>query len=437
MKILAWGLGYVGTVTAACLAEMGHEVVGVEPNLTKVQAFASGRSAIKEPQLDSLVGQAVAAGRLCAMQKGAHFVPWADVSAICVGTPSASDGSPVLTHLCEVVREIGQGLTRAERYHVVLLRSTVLPGTTRQTLLPLIEAHSQRSSGADFGLVVNPEFMREASAVADFHSPPYSVIGQLDTRSGYVAAELYRGLAAPVHTVSLEEAELLKLTSNAFHALKVGFANEVGRLCDRLGLDSHAVMRLVCADTKLNISPSYLKPGFAFGGSCLPKDLRALTSHARRLGAEVPILESMSVSNRLQVETTRVKVRALNVRRVALLGLSFKMHTDDVRESPVISLIQSLWRDGMELTVYVPDVCLDEMLGSNREYIERQLPQIHGILRQSLGEALEGCQLVIVSQERPEFTSAVQDLPGHVAVLDLVRLRESLNRQGNYRGIAW
>ena len=216
--------------------------------------------------------------------------------------------------------------------------------------------------------------MRETSAVADFYSPPYTVVGQLDTRSGCVAAELYQGIAAPLHTVSLEEAELLKLASNAFHALKIGFANEVGRLCDRLGLDSHAAMGLVCADTKLNISPAYLKPGFAFGGSCLPKDLRSLISHARRLGAELPILESIAASNRLQVEAVRLKVRALNVQRVAVLGLSFKMHTDDVRESPVISLIQSLWRDGMDITVYDPDVCLDEMLGSNREYVERQLP---------------------------------------------------------------
>lgn len=437
MKILVWGLGYVGTVSAACLAQMGHEVVGIEPNLTKVQALTTGRSVIKEPRLDSLVDQGVAEGRLRAVQNGEHVVPWADVSLICVGTPSASDGKPELTHLREVAQEIGQGLKRAERYHVVVLRSTVLPGTTHQTLLPLLEAHSQRSSGTDFGLAVNPEFMRETSAVADFYSPPYTVIGQLDARSGCLAAELYQGIAAPMHTVSIEEAELLKLTNNAFHALKVGFANEVGRLCDRLGLDSHAVMGLVCADSKLNISPAYLEPGFAFGGSCLPKDLRSLISHARWLGAELPILESIIVSNGLQVEAAHLKVRALNVQRIALLGLSFKMHTDDVRESPVISLIHRLWRDGMDISVYDPDICLDEMLGSNREYAERQLPYIHRILRQSLPEALDGCEAVIVSQKRPEFIAAVQALPSHVAVLDLVRLGESTHLRANYKGISW
>lgn len=437
MKILIWGLGHVGTVSAACLAKLGHEVVGVEPNLTKVQAITRGRSVIKEPGLDNLVSQAVAAGRLRVTQKGTQLVPWADVSLICVGTPTAPDGSPVLAHVREVASQIGQGLKQAERYHVVMLRSTVFPGTTRQMLLPLLEEHSQRSSGADFGVVMNPEFMRETTAVADFHSPPYTIIGQLDGRCGSVAAQLYRGIGAPIHVVSIEEAELVKLVCNAFHALKIGFANEIGRLSDRLGLDSHTVMRLVCADTKLNISSAYLKPGFAFGGSCLPKDLRSLTFHARRLGAELPIMESIAVSNALQVEATRLKVHALNVQRVAVLGLSFKMHTDDLRESPVVSLIQELWRDGLNVAVYDPDVCLDKVLGTNRQYMELQIPQIGCILRQSLDEALDGCQAVIVTQRRPEFSAAVQALPSDVAVLDLVRPRKSLQSRENYKGIVW
>ena len=422
MKILVWGLGYVGTVSATCLAQLGHEVVGVEPNLTKLRAFAKGRTAIKEPGLENLVSQAVAAGRLRATQEGSHLVPWADVSLICVGTPSAPDGSPVLTHIQEVAGEIGQGLKQAERYHVVILRSTVFPGTTRQMLLPLLEEHAQRSSSTDFGLVMNPEFMRETSAVADFMSPSHTVIGQLDNRSGEVALELYKSIDAPMKTVSLEEAELLKLASNAFHALKVGFANEMGRLCDRLSLDSHAIMGLLCADTKLNISPAYLRPGFAFGGSCLPKDLRSLTFHARRLGAKVPILESITVSNCLQVETARLKVVALNVQRVAVLGVAFKANTDDLRESPVINLIKGLLRDGLDITVYDPDVSLDDMLGRNRKFIEQELPRIRGILCPTIQKALDGCQAVIVSQERPEFNAVVHELPSHVAVLDLVQL---------------
>jgi GDP-mannose 6-dehydrogenase len=433
MKILIWGLGYVGTVSAACLAHLGHEVVGVEPNLAKVQALANGRSAIKEPELDGLVERVVAAGRLRATASGAGLVAWADVSIICVGTPRAPDGSAMLENIRQVALEIGEGIRRAKRYHLVVLRSTVFPGTTRQMLLPLLEERSQRPAGAGFGLVMNPEFMREASAVADFYSPPYTVIGQLDGRCGSLATELYRGIAAPVHVVSVEEAELLKLACNAFHALKIGFANEIGRLSDRLGLDGHTVMRLVCADTKLNISPAYLKPGFAFGGSCLVKDLSCLTSQARRLGAELPLLESITVSNRLQVETTRAKIAALNVRRAAILGLSFKMNTDDLRESPVIDLIESLNRDGIDVAVYDPQVCLDQMLGSNREYVESRLPQIRDILGDSLGKVLEGRDAVVVTQARPEFKAALIDLPGHVAVFDLVRLCEPLRSRENHQ----
>jgi GDP-mannose 6-dehydrogenase len=425
MRVLVWGLGYVGTVSAACLARLGHEVIGVEPNLAKVQTLERGCSPIKEPGLDSLVSQAVSAGSLHSTQNGTPLVSWADVSIICVGTPSALDGTPVLTHIRDVAREIGEGLKQAERYHVVILRSTVFPGTTRQILLPLLEQYSHRLSGKDFGLAMNPEFMREASAVGDFFSPPYTVIGQLDCRSGDVASSLYKEIAAPLKAVSLEEAEMLKLASNAFHALKIGFANEVGRLCDRLGLDSHAVMQLVCADTKLNISAAYLEPGFAFGGSCLLKDLRSLTSNANLLRAELPILQSIAVSNCLHVEETRLKVQALNVQRVAVLGLAFKMHTDDLRESPVISLIEALWRDGIDINVYDPDVRLEEMFGSNREYMERHMPQIPRILRESLDDALEGRQAVIVTQKRPEFRLAVQTLPGKIAVLDLVGLLKS------------
>ena len=425
MRVLVWGLGYVGTVSAACLARLGHEVIGVEPNLAKVQTLERGCSPIKEPGLDSLVSQAVAAGSLHSTQNGTPLVTWADVSIICVGTPSVLDGTPVLTHIRDVAREIGEGLKQAERYHVVILRSTVFPGTTRQILLPLLEQYSHRLSGKDFGLAMNPEFMREAPAVADFFSPPYTVVGQLDCRSGDVASALYEKIAAPLKAVGLEEAEMLKLASNAFHALKIGFANEVGRLCDRLGLDSHAVMQLVCADTKLNISAAYLEPGFAFGGSCLLKDLRSLTSNANLLRAELPILQSIAVSNCLQVEETRLKIQALNVQRVAVLGLAFKMHTDDLRESPVISLIEALWRDGIDINVYDPDVRLEEMFGSNREYMERHLPQIPRILRESLDDALEGRQAVIVTQKRPEFRLAVQTLPGKIAVLDLVGLLKS------------
>lgn len=439
MRLITWGLGYVGTVSAACLAQLGHEVIGVEPNQTKVETLNAGHSAIKEPGLDTLVRETVANGRLRATQDGVSLIPWADVSLICVGTPAAADGSQVLEYVRNVAIDIGRGLRETTNYHVVILRSTVFPGTTRNLLWRLLEEHSGRQAGRDFGIVVNPEFLRETKAIHDFHSPPYIVIGESDTRSGDITATLYRGIEAPTHRVSFEEAEMLKLANNSFHALKIGFANEIGRLCDRLGIDSHTVMDLVCGDTRLNISSAYLKPGFAFGGSCLPKDLRSLTYNARRLGVEIPILDAVLPSNRLQIEAARLKVHELGARRVAVLGLSFKPGTDDLRETPVIDLIRYLWQDGVDVLVHDPDVQPEKMLGSNREYLERHLPQINQILRPEISDALDQCEVVVVTQKRPEFTAALQALNGRAAVLDLVRFSEdaSLPGLGKYRGISW
>jgi GDP-mannose 6-dehydrogenase len=439
MRIVVWGLGYVGTVSAACLARLGHEVIGVEPNPAKVAALNAGRSMVKEPGLDDLVNEMVSAGRLRATRDGVPLLREADVSLICVGTPVAADGTPVLDYACSVARDIGDGLRCAADYHVVVIRSTVFPCTTRHVLGPLIEEHSGRKAGRDFGLVTHPEFMRETEAISDFYRPPYNVIGELDTRSGDLVETLYRDIDAPIFRVPMEVAELLKLTNNAFHALKIGFANEIGRLCNPLGIDSHSVMRLVCADTKLNISPAYLKPGFAFGGSCLPKDIRALTSQARRFGLALPILEAVLPSNRLQLEAARVKVHELGATRVGVLGLSFKPGTDDLRESPIIGLIRDLWQDGVDVLVHDPDVQPDTMLGSNREYLERQLPQIKQIFRPQIADVLHESQIVVVSQKRPEFTVALTQLNGHATVLDLVRLSDDPTSLGlsKYRGMSW
>jgi GDP-mannose 6-dehydrogenase len=439
MRIIVWGLGYVGTVTAACLAQLGHEVVGVEPNLTKVDALNAGTTVIKEPGLQVLISQMVASGRLRATQSGIGCVPWADVSLICVGTPTGADGSPMLDYVRQVATDIGRGLRDKRRYHVVVVRSTVFPGTTRSILRQLVEEQSGGQAGRDFGLVSNPEFMRETKAITDFYAPPYIVIGEFDSQSGDQIELLYRDVKADIYRVSLEEAEILKIVNNAFHALKVGFANEIGRVCERLELDSRAVMRLVCADTKLNISSAYLQPGFAFGGSCLPKDLRSLTYNARQLGAEIPILDAVLPSNRIQVEAARRKVHELGGGRVAVLGLTFKPSTDDLRESPAISLIRDLWQDGVDVLVHDPDVDPDTMLGSNREYLERQLPQIRDILRPRVADVLDGSQIVVVSQNRPEFTAALQTVNGHATVLDLVRLNDSPQSLGvsKYRGISW
>jgi GDP-mannose 6-dehydrogenase len=334
----------------------------------------------------------------------------------------------MLDFVWNVMRDIGRGLREATNYHVVVLRSTVFPGTARNVMKPLLEEQSGRQAGCDFGVVANPEFTRESSAIRDFYAPPYTIIGELNSRAGDVIEALYHDIRAPIYRVSLEEAEALKLINNAFHALKVGFANEIGRLCNGLGIDSHAVMQLVCADTKLNLASAYLRPGFAFGGSCLPKDLRALTYNARRLGIELPILEAVLPSNRLQIEAACLKVHELGAQRVAVLGLSFKPGTDDLRESPMIYLIRHLWQSGVDVRVHDPDVQPDKMLGSNREYLERQLPQINQILSPEIAEALNKSQVVIVGQKRPEFTAALQALNGRATVLDLECLTIQVDR---------
>jgi GDP-mannose 6-dehydrogenase len=428
MKIIVWGLGYVGTVVAACFAKLGHDVVGVDKVPAKIDALNRGESPIKEPGLTALIKEAIDAGRLRAVSEGAAEIADADLSLVCVGTPSAPDGSTGLQYIQGVAAEIGDGLRHTNRYHVVVLRSTVFPGTTERVLLPLLERYSQKICGQDFGLVMNPEFLRESTAIHDFNDPPYTVIGQFDQRSGDLVEQLYRGITGDFYRVSLKTAELLKQTNNAFHALKIGFANEIGRLCDRLDLDSCELMNMVCADTKLNIAPTYLRPGFAFGGSCLPKDLRSITFHAQQLGVTLPILESVLPSNEAQIAAARLKIHDLNVRQVTILGLSFKAYTDDLRESPVLSLIDQLWRDGLNIQVYDPDVQLNKLIGGNREYLERQLPQINKITCDSLEAAIAGSQAVVLTQKRPEFSKAVMNLAPNVAIIDLVQPHLSYHR---------
>ncbi|MDR9403829.1 MAG: nucleotide sugar dehydrogenase [Halothece sp. Uz-M2-17] len=430
MKIIVWGLGYVGTVVAGCFAKMGHEVIGVDKLEAKLTALNEGKSPIKEPGLNELIQAGVRNGKIRGVSNGISEVASADISLICVGTPSAPDGSTGLQYVRAVAAEIGDGLRHTSQYHVVMMRSTIFPGTTRKVVLPILERHSQKTCGEGFGLVMNPEFLRESTAINDFFDPPYTVVGEFDSKSGDIATQLYAGIPGEVYRTEIETAELLKQTNNAFHALKVGFANEISRLSDRLGINGDQLMTMVCADTKLNISSAYLRPGFAFGGSCLPKDLRSITFHGQQLGENLPILQSILPSNERQVRAAALKVYDLNVRKIAVLGLSFKANTDDLRESPVLKLINDLWRDHMDIQVFDPDVQLENLVGANREYLERQLPQIEKINCSSLEAALEGVEAVIVSHNRPEFQAAIQTLPQHIAVIHLASPQQSYYPMG-------
>jgi GDP-mannose 6-dehydrogenase len=439
MKILVWGLGYVGTVTAACLAEMGHRVIGVELNAEKAGLVNEGKSPIIEKGLGELLAAGVAGGRLRATTDvGPHFAG-ADISMVCVGTPSAANGDTDLRHLRQVMKEIGLLLKTASNRHVVVVRSTVFPHHLDQVVLPVLEEHSGGKAGTDFGLAFNPEFLREANAVEDFYHPPYTVIGEYDAASGDVLEELYGDLDAPVFRVPMGEAALLKLANNAFHAMKIAFANEIGRISSRLKLNGSRVMDLVCRDTKLNISDAYLKPGFAFGGSCLPKDLRSISRNARRLDVDTRLLDSILPSNGSHIEFVLQKIADLNVRSIAILGMSFKSGTDDLRESPVVELIRLLWQDGYRIKVYDPSVRLDHIMGSNREYLFRQLPQAGEVLTDRIEDAIEGAEAVVMAHRDATFLEAVRRAQNAPVIIDLAAGQVDIDPglAERYHGIAW
>ena len=407
MRVLVWGLGYVGAVTAACLAQAGHTIVGIDPDETKVRAIEAGCSPLPEPGLESLIQDTITSGRLTVQTDGARLVHAADLSLICVGTPSTQEGRTDPGDLERAAATIGDGLKDAETFHTVVLRSTVVPGVTRHRLLPILERRSGRRSGRDFGVAANPEFLREGSALTDFRTPPYTIIGSTDERSAAGVEALYQGIGTTVYHVSIEEAELLKIVNNAFHGLKIGFANEISRLCEPLGLDSDAVMRLVCADTKLNISPAYLQPGFAFGGSCLPKDIRALNYQAKQLGVDLPILSAILPSNALHLGSALRRVRELNVRSVGILGFSYKPGTGDLRESPALELVCALHTEGYALGIFDPDLRWEALPEGVRVSLESRLPGIQQMLCSEITEVWARSQAVVVCQKRPEFQSAL------------------------------
>lgn len=396
MKVTVFGLGYVGSVTAAALARDGHHVVGVDVQATKLDAINEGRSPVLEAGVDQVVAEAAAAGRLRATDDPADGLRDAEVSLICVGTPSRPDGSLDLQYVEQVAAQIGSKLSHTADDHRVVVRSTVLPGSTRGRVLPAIENAAGRSAGNGFDVCTNPEFLREGSSLKDYDAPPRILVGEREPGGGAPVLELYAGVDAPRYSVPLEVAEAVKYTDNAFHALKVTFANEIGRVWEAAGADPVRVMKIVAEDTKLNISPVYLRPGFAFGGSCLPKDLRALTFAARDRNVGIPMLDHVIPSNEVQIRRAFEAIRQSGARRIALLGLAFKADTDDLRESPLLALAKSLIGEGCELRIHDPAVLLARLHGSNREYLERELPHITRLLHEDVDTTVADAQLVVI-----------------------------------------
>jgi GDP-mannose 6-dehydrogenase len=431
------GLGYVGTVCAACLARDGHEVIGVDTQRTKVDLINGGRTPVIEQDLGEIIAQQVAAGRLGATTDVAAAVQYTDLAFICVGTPSLPNGGIDLAHLRRVCEQIGSVLRNHGGAPVVVVRSTLLPGTTREVVVPLLERFSGKRAGAEFGVCINPEFLREGTAVHDFFNPPKTVIGEFSPASGDLLASLYEGMPGPLIRTDIETAEMVKYADNAWHALKVGFANEIGNVCKALKVDGHRVMDIFCQDTKLNISSSYLKPGYAFGGSCLPKDLRALLYKAKTLDVSAPILGAILPSNEQQIERGVRAVIERESRKVGILGFSFKAGTDDLRESPIVELAERLIGKGYDLRLYDANVRLAAIHGANRDYILNHVPHISRLMVQTIDEVLQHAGTIVIGNAAPEFRDIPKRVVDGQTVIDFVRVSNSRSVAGVYEGICW
>jgi GDP-mannose 6-dehydrogenase len=436
MKVNVYGLGYVGSVSAACLAADGHHVLGVDIDQVKVDSINRGLSSVVEPGLQELISKGTATGRLGASTTATDD---AEISLVCVGTPSQENGGLCLDYVARATAEIGDLLRARTSYHVVCVRSTVLPGTVERLVVPMLEEHSGKKAGHQFGVCMNPEFLREGSSIRDYRCPPFTIVGELDRRSGDAIAELYAGLPAPLIRTKLATAEMVKYAGNAFHALKITFANEIGNLCKALGLDGREVMDIFCRDEKLNVSRTYLQPGFAFGGSCLPKDLRALLHKAKELDMEPPVLRSILASNTRQVEQAFRLIKKTGRKKIAVLGLSFKPGTDDLRESPNAELIEMLIGKGYQVSIYDREVSLARIRGANKAYIEQTIPHISGLMKPSLAAALEAAEVVVVAKKSEEFEQIFTGDRSGVTVIDLVSMvPDTSDQKANiYEGICW
>lgn len=439
MRISVFGLGYVGSVSAACLARDGHEVIGVDVNREKIERINAAKSTVVEPGLEQLVDDVVRGGRLRGTTDATTAVHESDMSVICVGTPSNGNGSLKLDHIENVCREIGKGLASKVGDHVVVVRSTVLPGTTQERLVPLLEEASGKTAGVDFGVGMNPEFLREGSAIEDFDHPSQIVIGELNRHSGDVVQQAYSAIDAEIVRTSIRTAEMIKYVNNAFHALKVVFANEIGNLCKAHEIDGQEVMEIFCQDRRLNISPNYLRPGFAFGGSCLPKDLRALVYQAKVRDVSCPVLSAVLNSNKEQIARGINMVECTGQTSVGVFGLSFKAGTDDVRESPVVPLIETLVGRGYDVSIYDGMVDPSRLVGANKAFLERELPHIASLMRNSIDEVMKHSNVLVVTNESAEFRAISKLAAKDQVVIDLVGVgrQDGYKRNGNYEGICW
>ncbi len=437
MKVSIFGLGYVGAVSAGCLAKDGHSVIGVDPNKTKVDLINKGNTPVIEKDIGEIIKKAVGENKLRATMDVNDAINNSEISLICVGTPSQSNGNLDLTYVEAVCEEIGNALKSKSDFHVVVTRSTMLPGSMMNTVIPMLENASSKKAGVNFGVCNNPEFLREGTAVFDFYNPPKTVIGETDEKSGTTIASLYKDMDAPLIRTDVKTAEMVKYVDNVWHALKVGFANEIGNICKKLELDGHKVMDIFCKDQKLNLSPYYLKPGFAFGGSCLPKDVRALTYKGQSTDLNLPILNSILPSNQLQIENGINMVIESGSKNIGILGMSFKAGTDDLRESPIVELIERLLGKGYDIRIYDKNVNIAALMGANKDYILNHIPHISKLLVSSIDEVLDHSSTIVIGNGDDEFNTIGSKLNSNQTIIDLVRLSELEATGNNYNGICW
>ena len=434
MNISIFGLGYVGCVSIACLAENGHNVIGVDVIAQKNDLIAQGKATIIEKDIDGLMATNWKEGRISSTRNFKEAVLKTDVSIICVGTPSNVNGHLNLNAIYETAKQIGEAIREKEDFHIVVVRSTVLPGTNVE-IGEIIAENSGKQRNEAFAVVSNPEFLREGSAVKDYYNPPVTVIGTDNDFASKKIVEMYQGINAPTEETNIEIAELIKYVNNSFHALKVSFANEVGNICKKMNIDSHELMNLFCMDKQLNLSPYYLKPGFAFGGSCLPKDLRAFKTMAHDFYLESPVLNSILDSNDNQKGQALKMVLNTNAKRIGILGLSFKKGTDDLRYSPVVELAENLLGKGMRILIYDKNVNISKLSGTNKMYIDKHIPHLSELISDDLNKVVDSSETIIISHNEPEFEQINAKYP-EKHFIDLVKIKQS-KATDNYEGICW
>jgi GDP-mannose 6-dehydrogenase len=438
MKVSIFGLGYVGAVSSGCLAADGHEVIGVDLNEDKVALINAGKTPIIEDDIGEIIATAVKNKRLRAVSDTEEAVFGSELSIVSVGTPSRENGSLDLNAVERVCENIGAAIKKKDAYHRVVMRSTVLPGTVRNVMIPALERASGKKHNEGFSVCFNPEFLREGSSVRDHYDPPYTLMGADRQEDGEVAASLYEKVKGERYYSSIETAEMVKYVCNAFHALKLTFANEMGILGQSMGVDSMQVMDLVCKDTKLNISPRYMRPGFAFGGSCLPKDVRALISQARHQDLDLPLVRSLIGSNRSQIDRAIKMILGKKKKKVSILGLSFKAGTDDLRESPLVNVTEALLGKGLAVKIYDKSVSVARLVGANKAYIEKEIPHISSLMTSSLQEAVDHGEILVIGNGAPEFSNLAELCKPGQTIVDLVHIAGLSDVAGvDYQGIVW